>query len=68
MYIHHLKVIHYITDMSKQMSHMACRADSPLLALLLDMVAKEGESILNDTKTLENNENSTKKHNHRNVE
>ncbi|WP_297321943.1 hypothetical protein [uncultured Bartonella sp.] len=41
-----LKIIKYITDMSRQMNIMAIKADSPFLAFLLDMVAKEGQNIL----------------------
>lgn len=41
-----MKVIKYITDMSRQMNVMATKADSPFLAFLLDMVAKEGQNIL----------------------
>ncbi|MCT6871658.1 MAG: hypothetical protein M3Z70_07470 [Bartonella sp.] len=41
-----LKVIGYITDMSRQMNTMALNANVPFLAFLLDMVAKEGQNML----------------------
>ncbi|WP_455481382.1 hypothetical protein V3564_03260 [Bartonella sp. B12(2025)] len=68
MFINHLKVIQYITDMSKQMNLMARQAHSPLLALLLDMVAKEGQSIINSAEALGEDPNSTMTHNHQGVE
>ncbi|WP_317993300.1 hypothetical protein [Bartonella gliris] len=68
MFINHLKVIQYITDMSEQMNQMARQARSPLLALLLDMVAKEGHSIINSAETLGEDPNSTMTHNHPGVE
>ncbi|EYS91928.1 hypothetical protein X471_00205 [Bartonella bacilliformis str. Heidi Mejia] len=68
MLIDHLKVIRYITDMSKQMSHMAYQAHSPLLALLLDMVAKEGQNIINNNEALGEDSKSTVTHNRRSAE
>ncbi|WP_455482560.1 hypothetical protein V4P56_02855 [Bartonella sp. B35(2025)] len=68
MFINHLKIIQYITDMSKQMNQMARQARSPLLALLLDMVAKEGQSIINSAEALGEDSNSTMTHNHQSVE
>ncbi|WP_455477584.1 hypothetical protein [Bartonella sp. B41] len=68
MFINHLKIIQYITDMSKQMNQMARQARSPLLALLLDMAAKEGQSIINSAESLGEDKNSTMTHNHSNVE
>ncbi|UNE53389.1 hypothetical protein [Bartonella machadoae] len=68
MFISHLKVIQYITDMSEQMNHMARQAHSPLLALLLDMVAKEGQSIINSAEALGEDPNSTMTHNHQSAE
>lgn len=41
-----LKVIGYITDMSRQMNTMALNANVPFLAFLLDMVANEGQNML----------------------
>ncbi|OPB31625.1 hypothetical protein [Bartonella sp. AR 15-3] len=68
MFIKHLKIIHYITDMSKQMSQMARQAHSPLLALLLDMVAEEGQSIINSAEALGEDPNSTMIRNHQSAE
>ncbi|WP_455474877.1 hypothetical protein [Bartonella sp. B30(2025)] len=68
MFVNHLKVIQYITDMSKQMNVMARQARSPLLALLLDMAAKEGQSIINNAEALNDDQNSTMTHNHQRVE
>ncbi|WP_332065533.1 hypothetical protein [Bartonella sp. CB189] len=68
MFVNHLKVIQYITDMSKQMNLMARQTHSPLLALLLDMVAKEGQSIINSAETLREDSNSTMTHNRQSVE
>ncbi|PIT70475.1 hypothetical protein [Bartonella tribocorum] len=68
MFINHLKVIQYITDMSKQMNQMAHQAHSPLLALLLDMVAKEGQSIINSAEVLGEDQDPTMTHNHQSVE
>ncbi|WP_336279246.1 hypothetical protein [Bartonella sp. CB175] len=68
MFVNHLKVIQYITDMSKQMNLMARQTRSPLLALLLDMVAKEGQSIINSAEALREDPNSTMTHNHQSVE
>ncbi|CBI76473.1 protein of unknown function [Bartonella clarridgeiae 73] len=68
MFINHLKIIHYITDMSKQMSQMARQAHSPLLALLLDMVAEEGQSIINNAEALGEDPNSTMIHNRQSAE
>ncbi|WP_375618114.1 MULTISPECIES: hypothetical protein [unclassified Bartonella] len=68
MFINHLKVIQYITDMSKQMNQMARQAHSPLLALLLDMVAKEGQSIINSAEALGEDQDSTMTHNHQSAE
>nr|CBI82186.1 hypothetical protein B11C_40041 [Bartonella schoenbuchensis R1] len=68
MLINRLKIIHYITDMSKQMSQMARQAHSPLLALLLDMVAKEGQSIINNSEGLGEDSTPTMTHNRQSVE
>ncbi|WP_336276905.1 hypothetical protein [Bartonella sp. CB178] len=68
MFVNHLKVIQYITDMSKQMNVMARQARSPLLALLLDMAAKEGQSIINSAESLGEDSDSTMTHNHQSVE
>ncbi|AQT42793.1 hypothetical protein BBC0178_013270 [Bartonella apihabitans] len=51
MSIERLKIIGYITDMSKQMNEMAINVDSPFLAFLLDMVAKEGQNILKNSES-----------------
>lgn len=68
MFINRLKVIQYITDMSKQMNQMARQAHSPLLALLLDMVVEEGQSIINSAEALGEDPNSTRTHNRQSVE
>ncbi|WP_455475366.1 hypothetical protein [Bartonella sp. B17] len=68
MFVNHLKIIQYITDMSKQMNVMARQARSPLLALLLDMAAKEGQNIINNAESLREDPNSTMTHNHQSVE
>lgn len=50
-----MKTIKYITDMSRQMNVMAANADSPFLAFLLDMVAKEGQNILKSAESKREN-------------
>lgn len=50
------------------MNQMARQAHSPLLALLLDMVAEEGQSIINKAEALGEDSNPTMTHNHRNAE
>ncbi|AQT47405.1 MULTISPECIES: hypothetical protein [Bartonella] len=48
------KIIGYITDMSRQMTIMAMKANSPFLAYLLELAAKEGQNILNNDSNEEN--------------
>lgn len=55
MSLEHLKIISYITDMSRQMNVMAADADSPFLAFLLAMVTKEGQTILKNAKSKQEN-------------
>lgn len=55
MSLERLKTIGYITDMSRQMKVMAAELDSPFLALLLEMVAKEGQNILKDAGSKQEN-------------
>nr|CBI79352.1 hypothetical protein BAR15_120391 [Bartonella sp. AR 15-3] len=50
------------------MSQMARQAHSPLLALLLDMVAEEGQSIINSAEALGEDPNSTMIRNHQSAE
>ncbi len=56
MSLERLKIIGYITDMSKQMNEMATNVDSPFLAFLLDMVAKEGQNILKNNDSSQENQ------------
>jgi len=56
MSLERLKIIGYITDMSKQMNEMAINVDSPFLAFLLDMVAKEGQNILKHNDSSQENQ------------
>lgn len=55
MSLERLKIIRYITDMSRQMNVMASDADSPFLAFLLEMVTKEGQNILKNAETKQEN-------------
>ncbi len=55
MSLERLKTIGYITDMSRQMKVMAAEANSPFLALLLAMVTKEGQTILKNAETKQEN-------------
>lgn len=55
MSLEHLKIISYITDMSRQMNVMAADADSPFLAFLLAMVTKEGQTILKNAESKQEN-------------
>lgn len=55
MSLERLKTIGYITDMSRQMKVMAADVDSPFLAFLLEMVSKEGQNILKNADTKQEN-------------
>ncbi|WP_412057858.1 hypothetical protein [Bartonella sp. DGB2] len=46
-----LQLIGYIVDMSEELKEMARQSQSPLLALLLEMVAQEGRDILESVVT-----------------
>ncbi|MBH9988523.1 MULTISPECIES: hypothetical protein [Bartonella] len=55
MSLERVKIIGYIVDMSLQMNIMANNVNSPFLAYLLEMVAKEGQHIMkNDAVNKEN--------------
>jgi len=55
MSLERVEIIGYIVDMSLQMNIMANNANSPFLAYLLEMVAKEGQYIMkNDAVNKEN--------------
>ena len=55
MSLERVEIIGYIVDMSRQMNIMANNANSPFLAYLLEMVAKEGQHIIkNDVVNKEN--------------
>lgn len=56
MSLERLKIIGYITDMSKQMNEMAMNVDSPFLAFLLDMATKEGQNILKNNNSSQENQ------------
>lgn len=68
MLTNHLKIIQYITDMAKQMNQMAHQAQSPFLALLLDMVVEEGQDIIKNAETCEDDSNATETRSHQSVE